>query len=291
MEQIIYGDILFLINFSMDFLTLFLTGKILHRKMKVRHLLLSAAAGGIYGIAAVMLEGSLIVALLIHAAVSFFMCYIVFGTHLIPCAALFYGIGCVMGGAMTALYSLLNRLRGQTYVPATDSASALSGIPLGWMAVTAGICGIVTLAGGRFAQKRRFATETEVRVKFRRKSITFKGITDTGNFLADPFGGAPVIVVPRGVLEPILTPQLARLINSDGEEHFGSLELSEMRRIRMIPLSGVRQEGILVGFIPDVVEIDGISREACLAVSDISEAIIPAALAGRVGGKLRFRFF
>lgn len=281
MEQVIYGDILFLINFSMDFLTLFLTGKILHRRMKPRLLLLSAAIGGIYGISAVILEGNALIALLIHIAVSFLMCYIVFDTRLIPCAALFYGIGCVMGGAMTALYSLINRLRGQTFFSEAEGSAAFSGIPLGWMAVTAGICGIVTLAGGQFAQKRRFASDAEVRIKFRHKSVTFTGITDTGNFLSDPFGGAPVIIVPRGILDPILTPQLAKLLNSDGEEDFGSLELSEMRRIRMIPLSGVRQEGILVGFIPDLVEINGICRDACLAVSDISEAIIPAAIAGR----------
>ena len=182
---------------------------------------------------------------------------------------------------MTALYSLINRLRGQTFFSEAEGSAAFSGIPLGWMAVTAGICGIVTLAGGQFAQKRRFASDAEVRIKFRHKSVTFTGITDTGNFLSDPFGGAPVIIVPRGILDPILTPQLAKLLNSDGEEDFGSLELSEMRRIRMIPLSGVRQEGILVGFIPDLVEINGICRDACLAVSDISEAIIPAAIAGR----------
>ena len=51
MTEEIYGDVLFLINFSMDFLSLFITGKIMHLKMNKWRLLASATVGGVYGVA------------------------------------------------------------------------------------------------------------------------------------------------------------------------------------------------------------------------------------------------
>ena len=60
METVLYGDILFIINFSMDFLTLFVTGKILHLKTSIASMLLASSVGAVYAIASVMLEGAVI---------------------------------------------------------------------------------------------------------------------------------------------------------------------------------------------------------------------------------------
>ena len=40
MKQTLYGDVLFLVNFSMDFLTLYITALILHRSVKKRRFVL-----------------------------------------------------------------------------------------------------------------------------------------------------------------------------------------------------------------------------------------------------------
>ena len=45
---VIYSDILFLINFSLDYLCLFIAGRLLHRGGKAWRLLLGAAVGGLY---------------------------------------------------------------------------------------------------------------------------------------------------------------------------------------------------------------------------------------------------
>ena len=60
MKQTLYGDVLFLVNFSMDFLTLYITALILHRSVKKRRFVLSAAIGGVYGVAACFMGGALI---------------------------------------------------------------------------------------------------------------------------------------------------------------------------------------------------------------------------------------
>ena len=58
MEQVIYGDTLFLVNSSMDFLALFLTCRILYRRLRVLPMVFAAVLGGIYGVAALFLPGN-----------------------------------------------------------------------------------------------------------------------------------------------------------------------------------------------------------------------------------------
>ena len=49
MTEYIYGDVLFIINFSMDFIALFICGKIMHFKMSFWRMALAATLGGVYG--------------------------------------------------------------------------------------------------------------------------------------------------------------------------------------------------------------------------------------------------
>ena len=56
MEAEIYVDLYFLINTSMDFLCLLITGRLLHARMGTGRLLLAAAAGGGYAILSLLLS-------------------------------------------------------------------------------------------------------------------------------------------------------------------------------------------------------------------------------------------
>ena len=82
--QTLYADILFLINFSMDFLTLYVTAAILRRKTSVARLSVASAIGGLYGVASVFMQGILILNIFINLAVSYLMCVIVFSKRTLP---------------------------------------------------------------------------------------------------------------------------------------------------------------------------------------------------------------
>ncbi|MBR6795203.1 MAG: sigma-E processing peptidase SpoIIGA, partial [Clostridia bacterium] len=55
MEQVIYGDVFFLVNFSMDFLALFITGKLNHAAVPLWRLVLGGTLGGLYATVALFL--------------------------------------------------------------------------------------------------------------------------------------------------------------------------------------------------------------------------------------------
>ena len=51
MEQTVYADLLFLVNFSMDFLCFYITSAILHKKLSVLRSFFASVAGGVYSVA------------------------------------------------------------------------------------------------------------------------------------------------------------------------------------------------------------------------------------------------
>ncbi len=281
MKQILYGDVLFFVNFSMDYVTLFVTAQLLNRRLRPLRLALAAAIGALYGVAACFMEGWLLFQIGVNLAVSVLMCYVAFGERLLPCCALFYGSGCLLGGAMTALYGLAQGAFGTHTVLVDGSYHTLPGeIPLGWMAVVAGITGAVAIAGGRWSRRRAGArpcvlTVTEEGIH------RLEGFLDGGNLLTDPLSGRPVVVVNAEALLPILPEGLRAVFAAGDPAGLTDLPLELGRRVRLIPSRTVGGESLLLAFLPRSLTVNGVEREALLAISPTPlphEAVVPAVL-------------
>lgn len=277
MTQTLYGDVLFFVNFTMDFLTLFITARILHVRVRAGRMAFSAAVGGIYGVAACFMGGMLIFRLAINVAVSVLMCYIAFGEKLIPCCALFYGAGCLLGGVMTAVYGAVNKARGTGSVNMDGRYQPLPGeLPLGWMAVTAVLAALLAVFAGRLEKKRRGAKRVTLGVTLHGKTVSCTGICDSGNLLTDPISGAPVIVAGQDLRSEILPETDFFSVDS--------LPPDAKNRIRMIPCGTVGGGSLLPAIRPDSVLVDGIEKNALIAFSehgagfDGADALVPYSL-------------
>ncbi len=282
MKQILYGDVLFFVNFSMDFLTLYVTAQVLHRRVRPLRMALAAGIGAIYGVAACFMGGWLLFQIAVNLAVSLLMCYVAFGQRVLSCCALFYGAGCLLGGVMTALYGFVNRLSGTQAIIVEGSYRTLSGeIPLGWMAVVAGITGAAAIAGGRFRNRQKTAQTCVLTIVEEGISHAVNGILDSGNLLTDPLGGRPVIVVTKAVLLPIL-PSALRMVFEEEDLTALSLLPSELaRRVRLIPSHSVNGDAMLLAFVPASLSMNGVEKAALLALSPTPltcEAIVPGVL-------------
>ena len=53
-------------------------------------------------------------------------------------------------------------------------------------------------------------------VCLRGKTVRLTALRDTGTSLSDPVSGQPVLVVSRGVLDPLLPPPVRRLLTERG---------------------------------------------------------------------------
>ncbi len=264
MEQTIYADVLFLVNFTMDFLTLFVTSSILRRKAGNLRLTLSAALGGAYGVAAVFLKGPLIINIVLNLAVSYLMCLIAFKDKILNCYAVFYGTGCLLGGAMTAFFGFMNE-NGGLNGASSEGATLQGDIPLGWMALSALIIGGAAIAGGRNAKRSRSLRAVSVEVTYDGGAASFEGITDTGNLLTDPMSGRAVIIVRKKELLSSVPKALSPFFEKDDPASLSDVGAEYVTDIRLVPSVSLGGEKLLIAYSPKRVRVDGRDVSALIA--------------------------
>ncbi len=201
MEQEVYADLLFLINFSMDYLCLYICARVLHRKMKLSKMLIASSLGGVYSVLSLFLYFPAIISLIIDCAVCLLMCTVVFHSRersigsLFISTFLYIGISMMSGGCMTAIFNLLDKLD----LPLEDIDA--DGISTYLFALLALIAGIITLKSGQIISRRAPIRECKLTVDFCGESFVFSALSDSGNLVRDPISGIPVIFLDRRVLE------------------------------------------------------------------------------------------
>ena len=79
MTQIVYADLLFLVNFSMDLLCFFVTGRLLHKDTRMWRMIVASALGGVYSVAVLFLPLGTLTAVLLDLLFCAFMCLCAFG--------------------------------------------------------------------------------------------------------------------------------------------------------------------------------------------------------------------
>ncbi len=262
--QTLYADILFLINFTMDFLTLFVTASIMHRKVSVLRLSIASAIGGIYGVVSVFMQGILIINIFINLAVSYLMCLIAFVKKTFPCYALFYGTGCLLGGAMTAFFTFMNGIDSVS----TESSATPGKIPLGWMALSAAVIGASAIAGGRMAKRKRSLRPCRLAIVTVKGAFVFDAMTDTGNMLTDPMSGKPVVILQKKSFFSVIPDAIIPIFENSDPKELTSLSPELLTSVRLIPSVSVGGEKLLFAYAPKKMTVDGAEVSALIAIGD-----------------------
>lgn len=89
----------------------------------------------------------------------------------------------------------------------------------------------------------------EIKLLWNNKTAKFEAQLDTGNSLKEPFSNLPVVIVDKDKIKNVL-PEEFDLNNYDK-----IFDNSSTFSMRLIPFSGVSQDGFLFGFKPDDLEI------------------------------------
>ena len=258
----VYADLLFLVNFSMDFLCAYLTASLLHRRAVPWRLGLAAVLGGLYAVAALFLTMSRPVALLVDGGVCVLMCAILFAERGTPpkffaiACAVFVGVSMAMGGMMTALFNLLNRAS----LPLEMLAQEGDGISTWMFALLAAVSAVMGLRGGKLLRKsasRRFARLT---ITVDGRSVEMQALVDSGNMCRDPISGRPVIFVE---------PRQAQALIGGGA---GEKSPDVARRFRLIPTETIDGRRMQTAYLPDRITVTDAS-----GTHEVSALFAPAA--------------
>lgn len=254
MQQEVYADLLFLINFSMDFLCLFLTARILHHRLYPIYAISASAVGGVYSVASLFINTSVTLELAIDILVCAIICIIGFAS---PKQKLrqYFSIICVyvmcasaLGGVMTALFNLLNKLN----IPINSGGDNISS----WLFLLfAAISGFAALRGANFLRRLPSGKTADVEILFCGQKLTLRGMTDTGNMLRDPIGGKAVIVTDIRSTLPLLPDAIRQAVISENIQQLHTIPPAYSGKIRLIPTRSVSGECLLIGLIPDKIII------------------------------------
>lgn len=289
METSVYVDLFFLINFSMDFLCLFLTSKLLSKKFSLPRCLSSAIFGGIYANIALFLSVGRISAAALDLLACVLLCSIAFldrkNARRMPLYILIYvAISMVLGGFMTGLFNIFNRMEILQDLGATEG----DGISVWLFAVLAVISAFITLIGGRFFSKQVSRKQADVSFTFENKTLTLCALADSGNLLKEPISGKPCIIADIDALSPILPSSVATAARSSDISRLCGISDTHRKRLSILPATTVSGDAMLVGIRMDSVSVSasGKSHEVDVIVAlsklknkpDGCSVILPSAL-------------
>ncbi len=262
----IYADIYFLVNFSMDFLTLFITCKLLHLRLRLARVCFSAAVGALYAVLTLAFHGqSSPITLLLTVLLPALMSYIAFGfsgfRSFIRAALTFWISSFLLGGAMTALYYFAGRLMKKMHISINGTVHTFySDIPL-WLFIFAALfCMLFTFVWNRIADKRSRARSAELEIFINNNHIKVLALCDSGNMLTEPLSGRSVVFISTELAESLCeTWSLCR-----------ELELPKglfPQRARIIPYKSINGQGLMLGYIPDRALVNNRECDICLCLS------------------------
>lgn len=257
MEQVIYGDVYFVINFSMDFMALFLTGKIFHYHLRNFRLVFAASLGSLYALISLFFPGGQGLYAVLHILLALLICRVAYrwesvGSFLKTTGA-FYIISFLIGGGITALFNLINTFRFELYSTNTENPMVSIGndIPASLVLILGvGIC-FFALIYGRLANRENAVSFVDVTVLFQGKTVMFRALVDSGNLLCEPLSGLPVIVSDFTLFSDIFNHTVADIIKGNRIEKLEELSPETMKVLRVIPVSSVGYNGVMIGFLPD----------------------------------------
>ena len=245
-EAVLYADVLFLIDFSMDFLSLYAAGSLLSLRLSVWRMSLAAVLGSLYAVTVTALRIGGWIGAAGALLLSALMAWIAFGAQgsvgsFLRITAAVWGCGALLGGAVTLLSGLLGGM-----FPGGGFSDILP-------AAAAAVWGFLRLIRGRIGRGIAF-----LRIPYGENVYECRGLIDSGNLLTDPLSALPVILI---------TAREAR--HFAGDEADGKFrgvpaaDASVRGGVRVVPVRRGSDTKLLYGFLCPAVSIRRGKRSVC----------------------------
>ena len=271
MQPAVYIDVLFLLNFFINLIILYLTSVASKRNVSLLFLSLGAIIGAIYSCTMFFpslaplsgISGKLIFSVLL-VMLTFRVIKI---KNILKVTAMFYLISFALGGAVfgTLYFSRAGTALGMI----VSNGELYLNLPIGilMVGILFGYGGVVVFT--RLTRKN-FENErvlTEAEITLGGKKVTIPALIDTGSELCEPTSGKPVIVVEIDRLKEILPEDIAGYYSGNEPEDIEKL-LHIMERNKenyifsLIPFSSLgSKNSIMLGITPERVSFVDKPRE------------------------------
>ena len=250
----IYADVLLLVNFSMDFLTLYLCARLGERPLALGRAVLAATLGALYALAALLLSPHLPTALSLPLDILFCLLICRIGLYrrgehrrvLLRLSACYLLISALLGGLMTLLSGALNRVLDQNEL---QEAMGEPSRPLLLFSVLCALATVLCLWFGR--ARRRLAGRKTVSLLFCEdaQQLSLTALCDSGNLLRDPISACAIIPVDIAVVAPLLPPPLLSMLGDASlPSRLPSLPEPWLHRAHLLPIKSATGERLWISW-------------------------------------------
>lgn len=248
-EMVYYVEYVFAENFLIDFILLFLTGRLLKKIIIYRRLIASSAIGAVYVILTAYMGREFMTYFIVKFSVSVLMVMIAYDTKGIVANVrlilAFYITSLLMVGIITALYYL-------DYDRLTVNAIVLS--------FFAGYAALHFFFKEIKARLEKHDYMRSINLSANNRTKNLRGYIDTGNELTDPVTGKPVIVVGIESIKTILGDELYEEIQScckaKTNVYDSLLGKRQDLNLRIIRYNTISSKGeSMICLVPDNIEI------------------------------------
>ena len=258
MKPVVYIDVLFIVNFIINYLLFVITAKIGRLPLKRWRIILSALIGAVYSVFMFFPDMSFVYstgAKLIFSCFAVAVAYNIYGVRLyFKALGLFYLTTFCFGGGVFALCSF-------TGIGAATGAVISNGIfyiNLPWQLLFVSVGGSYIILRIVWASLRsRLSKENMfigISIFLDGKRADVNALIDTGNALYDPLTSAPVIVAEYSKIKELLPENTAEMLEGETELSDRLWHGQTSLKLRLIPFSSLgRERGMLIGFKPDKV--------------------------------------
>ena len=249
MAEVIYADVLVILNIYVTYLMLSLTGVICRKKRNPLRLLISSAAAGFYSLIILVPDISETLTAVTRIPFGIALCLTAFGfcnkrvfLRIVLC---FFAVSFSFAGIMLFLW-LFFAPQGMYY----SNGIVYFNINTATLVVLTIICYVIVSVFHRYIRcKAPVNMIYDCEVEFSGKKYFCHCFLDTGNGLTDPYNSNPVIIIHEDKFKGAVP------------EKFQSDSHSNNGKFRLIPCRSVSGNELLLGFTPDKIHIKGLERQ------------------------------
>ena len=231
----VYIDVLITVNIFTDFILLVCVKRFLNIRAKLIRLILGSLLGGILSLAALLPDIHPLPNIALNIAFAAVIVFCTFGRtdikSYIKRVAVYFGISFFFCGIMIFIYTIWKPKGMAIYnnIVYFDISPVL-------LIILTLICYYILKLIGRLTKGEITKSVCSVEAWFNGQSVTFSAVLDTGCSVKEPFSSLYVIIAEKELLKNI------------------SLDTGKMR---VIPYDSLGGKGLLKGYKPDRVTVDG----------------------------------
>ena len=244
--QTIYVDIYFLINFTLDLLSLHLASAFTKIYVSPRRLLISSIIGGLYSVVLVFLPKNFFVFIIgsvLFFGLILFLCTGSYRTiRKIKYIVAFLMMQIIIGGMVYFSYGVLERAVHKASLSEIEGNKNLLILAL-VVLLSIGVLKILLM----LFRNNMSQSNAKLKVIVFDKEYFIDALIDSGNFAKDPMDMSPVMLVKRNFSEKIFPYGIPDILKTE------VISDKIKKRIRAVPISTATESKILCGFRPDSV--------------------------------------